>query len=118
MGLINLDLLYRTLDAHRVALGLSWRQASILTRISASTYSRMATGQQPGLDAYVEMCHWLGMPMETFAVRRTSTTGGPGMEAEMVQLLDRHEVPAADRDVLLAMVHAYLVNRATPPPIR
>lgn len=112
MGLIDTDLLYRTLDAQRQARGLSWRDVAAETGLSAPAFSRLSGGLQPGLDGYIVMCRWLGMAMETFSTERARTTDGQ-LEPEFVLLLDRFEVTAQDREVLLAMVRAYLASRAT-----
>lgn len=113
MGPIDTDLLYRTLDAQRQARGLSWRDVARETGLSPSTFARLpALG--PGLDGYVAMCRWLGMRMETFAERAEVEAGG-GLESELVILLDRHRVPPMDRDVVLAVVRAYLTARVVPP---
>jgi transcriptional regulator with XRE-family HTH domain len=110
MSLIDTELLYRTLDARRVADGKSWRQVAEATELSASLFSRLAGGRPPGLDAYVVMCHWLGMPMETFSRLRAAEVDG-SLEPALVELLNRHGVPIPDQQVLLGMAHAYLVNR-------
>lgn len=78
MGELDTGLLYAALDAHRAAKDLTWRDVAGETWISASTFSRMVHGQQPGLDAYVVMCRWLGMSMETF-IRRRSQADPPGL---------------------------------------
>ena len=110
MGLIDTDLLYRTLDAHRQARGLSWRDVAAETGLSPSTLSRLPA-HRPSLNGYVAMCRWLGMPLETFAGERARAANGQ-LESEFVMLLDRHRVPAPDQNVLVGMVHAYLANRA------
>jgi transcriptional regulator with XRE-family HTH domain len=117
MGLIDTDLLYRTLDARRVADGKSWRQVAEVMGLSASLFSRLAGGRPPGLDAYIEMCCWLGMPMETFSKRRAVVVNGP-LEPALVELLDRHGVSIADQQVLLGMTHAYLINMGDLDTIR
>lgn len=112
MSLIDTDLLYRTLDAHRAASGMSWRQVARKTWISASTFSRLQLGHPPGLDAYSEMCRWLGMPMETFS-RRRSHGASSTLLSELAILLDRHAVPTTDQAVLMGMARAYLQSRGS-----
>lgn len=112
MGEIDTGLLYAALDAHRAAKDLTWRDVAGDTEISASTFSRMVHGQQPGLDAYVVMCRWLGMPMETF-IRRRSQADSPGLFPELSVLLARHGLPDAQRQFVLAAVLALDTYRAT-----
>jgi transcriptional regulator with XRE-family HTH domain len=109
MGLIDTDLLYRTLDARRQTDGKSWRQVAEDTGLSASGFSRLASGRPPSLDAYIELCRWLGMPMETFSTRRARKVNG-SLLAELTTLLNRHAVPIPDQTVLLGMARAYLVG--------
>lgn len=110
MGLIDTDLLYRTLDAHRQARGLSWRGVAAEIGLSAPAFSRLSGGLQPGLDGYIVMCRWLGMAMETFSTERARAAGGQ-LEPELVMLLDRHGLPASERDFVLAVVRSYLSTR-------
>lgn len=109
MGLVDTDLLYRTLDAHRQARCLTWRDVAAETGLSPSTFARLPK-RRPGLDGYLALCRWLGMPAETFTGDRARAANGQ-LESELVMLLDRHRVPVADQNVLMGMLRAYLVNR-------
>ncbi|MFD7016078.1 helix-turn-helix domain-containing protein [Streptomyces sp. NPDC059928] len=53
--------LRRRLDAARQERGLSWRQLADQLDISASTFSRMASGKCPDADALVTLLVWLDL---------------------------------------------------------
>lgn len=65
---LNVQALYEALDLIRSHTGKSWRELASETGISASTFSRMATGNRPDVDALVTMLAWLRVPVERFVV--------------------------------------------------
>lgn len=95
-----MGLLYAALDAHRRRRGLRWQDCAGEMALSASLFSRLSHGHQPSLDAYVAMCRWLGMAMESF------TGGGEPVAAtldlELIAVLHRHGVDGPERDFLLS----------------
>lgn len=73
---INVPALYAALDAQRDAHGLSWRQLAKDRGLSPSTFTRLANGHRPDVDAFAALVGWLGQPAERFI-----TTDGPDVQA-------------------------------------
>jgi transcriptional regulator with XRE-family HTH domain len=70
---IDAAALYAALDQKRRIAGLSWRELAAELQLSPSTFTRMAQGHRPDVDAFATLIRWLGMPAEPFmrsAVRR------------------------------------------------
>lgn len=63
---INVPALYAALDAQRAATGLSWRQLAKDRGLSPSTFTRMANGHRPDVDAFAALVRWLDQPAERF----------------------------------------------------
>ena len=99
MAAIHVDIaaLRAALDATRDARGLFWRDVAQQVGVSASTFSRMAQGHYPDVNAFVRMLHWLGMPHEAFVVQ---DGGNPATEtAEPELVADLSPFLAARRDL-------------------
>lgn len=65
--MVNVQALYAALDQKRLALKLSWRELAQKLEISPSSFTRMAQGERPNVDAFATLLHWLNMPAELFA---------------------------------------------------
>jgi transcriptional regulator with XRE-family HTH domain len=63
---VNVDALYAALDQKRGNEGLSWRSLATKLRIPPSTFTRMAQGLKPDVDAFTTMLQWLGMSQDQF----------------------------------------------------
>jgi len=63
--------LHARLDAQRVARGLTWRQVSAETGVSAATMQRTQQGGRLEVDGMLAMVRWLGAAVEDF-VRESS----------------------------------------------
>lgn len=112
-GQVDIELLYRAVDAHRQARGLAWKGVATETGLSASLFSRMAQGQRPDLDGFVVLCRWVGMPAETFS-HKHSTPPLASLDAELVTLLRRHGVLGArDHQFVLSAIRTLGEYRAT-----
>jgi transcriptional regulator with XRE-family HTH domain len=61
---VNVDALYAALDQRRGNEGLSWRGLAAKLRIPPSTFTRMAQGLKPDVDAFATMLQWLGMSQD------------------------------------------------------
>lgn len=84
---LNVQALYEALDLIRSHTGKSWRQIAAETGISPSTFSRMATGNRPDVDALVTMLAWLRVPVERF------TADAPDEPAAHQATLAEQETP-------------------------
>lgn len=74
---INVRALYAALDAQREARGMSWRQLAKDRGLSPSTFTRLANGHRPDVDAFAVLVGWLLQPAERFI-----TSGQPRPEEE------------------------------------
>jgi len=74
---VDIPRLYQRLDQERERHQLTWKQVAAETGISASTFSRMATGHAPDADALCTLLMWLGLSLRAFVVP-TSRPGPDG----------------------------------------
>lgn len=63
---VDMEALYAALDSKRKAARTSWRDVARELDISSSTFSRMAQGRRPDVDAFATLLRWLEMPAEQF----------------------------------------------------
>jgi transcriptional regulator with XRE-family HTH domain len=73
MSLQQLDVrtLYNTLDVVRAHNDMTWRDLAKVTGVSPSTFSRMAAGHRPDVDALCTLIAWLRVPLDRFVVAAT-----------------------------------------------
>jgi transcriptional regulator with XRE-family HTH domain len=64
---VDVNALYEALDAKRDRHELSWREVANQLDLSPSTFTRMAQGQRPDIDAFTTLLDWLEMPAEKYA---------------------------------------------------
>lgn len=64
--ILNVPALYAALDAQRERHGETWRDVAAATRISPSTFSRLADGHRPDADALCTLLIWLGLSLRQF----------------------------------------------------
>jgi transcriptional regulator with XRE-family HTH domain len=76
---VDVAALYAALDQQRRAAGQSWRELAARLGLSASTFTRMAQGHRPDVDAFATLLHWLGMPAEAF-MRSAADAAAPQPE--------------------------------------
>jgi transcriptional regulator with XRE-family HTH domain len=84
---LNVEALYGALDAVRKARDLSWRQVAKEADLSPSTFSRLANGYRPDVDAFAKLVQWLGVAAERFFVDRGSHSTQPDLVTELAPLL-------------------------------
>lgn len=82
---VDVEALYAALDSKRKASESSWRDVARELDVSASTFSRMAQGRRPDVDAFATLLRWLGMPAETF-MRPTSGTDEASREEPVAMI--------------------------------
>lgn len=63
---IDCAALYAALDQKRQIGAMSWRDVAGALGLSPSTFTRMAQGHRPDVDAFATLIRWLGMPAEPF----------------------------------------------------
>jgi transcriptional regulator with XRE-family HTH domain len=65
---LDVRALYDAVDVVRVHYDLSWRDLAKVTGLSPSTFSRMAVGGRPDVDALIAITAWLRVPLGRFVV--------------------------------------------------
>jgi transcriptional regulator with XRE-family HTH domain len=117
---INVRALYAALDAQRAGAGLSWRQLAKERGLSPSTFTRLANGHRPDVDAFVALVRWLGQPAEHFMAREPhdSLEAEPTLIAQLAPLLrarkDLDEDEAAHLQGLFeAAIEKYRAERSS-----
>ena len=65
---VDVAAFYAALDRKRQDEGLSWRALGRALGVPASTFTRLARGGGPDVDAFAVLLHWLGMPVAAFLV--------------------------------------------------
>jgi len=116
---VDVAALYAALDQKRQAAGISWRELAARLGLSASTFTRMAQGHRPDVDAFATLLHWLGMPAESF-MRSTSAPPTPEPLAMISSYLRaartlRPEDAEALEDIIQA-AYRRLVRQPDPEP--
>lgn len=104
---VDVDSLYAALERKRHSKNLSWRDLAAQLDISPSTFSRMAQGGRPDVDAYATLLRWLGMPSEAFVQSSTSRRERPDPVAMISSYLrSAPQIRAEDADALEDIIAA------------
>jgi transcriptional regulator with XRE-family HTH domain len=78
---------YAALDAHRQAIGITWKKVAEEADVSPSTLTRMGQGKRPDIDTLAALASWSGIDVKTFYLRADSLTTKPETIAEVTALL-------------------------------
>lgn len=87
---IDVRALYAALNAQKGERGLSWRQVARECELSPSTFTRLANGLRPDVDAFASLVLWLSQPAERFITAEGedhASTDEPALLAELAPLL-------------------------------
>ena len=57
---------YAALDGVREARRLNWKQVAAASKVSASTFTRIAQGRRPDVDSLAKLLTWSGLKAEQF----------------------------------------------------
>lgn len=68
MTTVDAKALHAALDAAREEAGWSWRRLARELSLSASTMSRLLSGNKPDVDAFATMVSWLRVDPRRFMV--------------------------------------------------
>jgi transcriptional regulator with XRE-family HTH domain len=63
---IDVQALYATLDSKRDREEMSWRDVAKDLELSPSTFTRLAQGQRPDIDALATLLQWLQLDAQRF----------------------------------------------------
>ncbi len=85
---VDVAALYAALEAEKNARGMSWRNLARDCQLSPSTFTRMANGLRPDVDAFAGLVRWLGQPAEAFMTADPEDAGpAPDLMATLAPLL-------------------------------
>jgi transcriptional regulator with XRE-family HTH domain len=65
-GKFNAKAFFASIDAQRLARGLSWRKVAEQAQVSASTLTRMSQGHRLDVDTLAALCAWSGLKADDF----------------------------------------------------
>ncbi len=57
---------FAALDGVRVSKELTWKRVAELSKVPASTLTRMSQGRKPDVDTLAALCSWSGLKAESF----------------------------------------------------
>ena len=96
---VDVAALYAALESEKNARGMSWRQLARDCDLSPSTFTRMANGLRPDVDAFAALVQWLGQPAESFMTTDPEEAGPPpDLVASLAPLL-RARKDLSEQDV-------------------
>ncbi len=73
---IEVAALHSALERQRAARGISWREVASELDLSPSTFTRLAQGHRPDVDAFATMLSWLGLEAKEFMTPAPDETAG------------------------------------------
>ena len=74
---VDVESLYAALDTKRRGQNKSWREVGRDLGISPSTFTRLAQGRSPDVDAFATLLRWLGMTADQFMEPRKAKATEP-----------------------------------------
>lgn len=78
---------FASLDAHRAALGLQWKDVANDSGVSASTLTRLSQGRRTDLDSLAKLVKWSGISADQFMQQGRVGLGAPAPLAQISALL-------------------------------
>src|SRR5215831_1538741 len=102
-GHFDAEALFAALDAERLSRGLTWKQVSNETGVSASTLTRMAQGRRPDVDGLAALCLWSGLKADDFILEEKGQRG-EAMPLAMISTYLRAD-PNLTKDGAIALEH-------------
>jgi len=97
---VNVVSLYAALDQKRANEGLSWRSLAAKLRVPPSTFTRMAQGLKPDVDAFATMLQWLGMSQDQFLEPTAETQNSDPIAMISSYLRAAHNISHEDAEAL------------------
>ena len=117
----NADGFYSALAATVVSRGLTWKQVSQETGVSATTLTRMSQGRRPDAASLAALSAWAAInPAEFVRLAHTGESRRPEPLAQITTLLrsDRRLRPEAAKtlDVMIRTAYEQLRSKEVKPP--
>ncbi len=97
----DVESLHSALDAHRIAKGLTWKDVSAESGVSASTLTRLSQGKRPDVDSLTALTHWLGLSADRFMGVPQMAFGGASHLAQISTIL--RDDPNLNKDAATAL---------------
>ena len=106
-GRINVAALYSALAVAKDDKSKSWRQVAKELDLSPSTFTRMANGHRPDVEAFAALVRWLGQPADAFILRVDGDAPEPDLVASLAPLLRaRKDLSSEDAEHLQSLFQA------------
>lgn len=102
-GHFDAEAFFGALDAERMSRGLTWKQVSHETGVSASTLTRMAQGRRPDVDGLAALCLWSGLKADDFILEEKGQRG-EAMPLAMISTYLRAD-PNLTKEGAIALEH-------------
>jgi transcriptional regulator with XRE-family HTH domain len=87
----DVSALHSALDAERVARGLTWKDVSAESGVSASTLTRLSQGRRPDVDSLAALTSWLGMSADRFMGVRPRLSFGAASPLAQISAIIRED---------------------------
>ena len=108
----DVDALHAALDGQRIAHGLTWKDVSAQSGVSASTLTRLSQGKRPDVDSLTALTHWMGMSADRFMGVPQKGFGGTSPLAQISSILrsdpNLNKDAATALDQLIKSTYAHL----------
>ncbi|HLK83739.1 MAG TPA: helix-turn-helix transcriptional regulator [Xanthobacteraceae bacterium] len=97
----DVDALRAALDGERIARGLTWKDVSAESGVSASTLTRLSQGKRPDVDSLTALTHWMGVSADRFMGVPQKGFGGASPLAQISSIL--RDDPNLNKDAATAL---------------
>ena len=97
----DVDALHAALDGERIARGLTWKDVSAESGVSASTLTRLSQGKRPDVDSLTALTHWMGVSADRFMGVPQKGFGGASPLAQISSIL--RDDPNLNKDAATAL---------------
>lgn len=103
---VDVNSLYSALNSKREKNKLSWRELAKELDVSPSTFTRMAKGQRPDVDAFATFVEWLDMPPKNFMISQIKQKQVDTLEGISTYLRADRNMSAEDVEAMEDIISA------------
>jgi transcriptional regulator with XRE-family HTH domain len=100
--LFDVSALHGALDAERIARGMTWKDVSAQSGVSASTLTRLSQGRRPDVDSLSNLVGWLGISADRFMSSRPRAAFGSASPLAQISTIIRDD-PNLNPDAAIAL---------------
>jgi transcriptional regulator with XRE-family HTH domain len=83
----DVDALHAAMESERIARGLTWKDVSAESGVSASTLTRLSQGKRPDVDSLTALTQWMGVSADRFMGVPEKGFGGASSLAQISSIL-------------------------------